>query len=275
MKKGIGVKVAIIKGLAMAAAVCLTGDPSNADQPAPFPEFTFKRVKPPKSGERPNLVQITPDAPSPKVTAPSDPKTGTNQELYDWFWTEISPKMDQSGPGRLSQVLAALSKPPMGQAVAAPPLSILLDIAQERNAALLLNTVGTRVSPAFALSVIAVESGGQATTTSGKGAQGLMQLIPDTAKRFGVSDALDADQNIKGGVAYLDWLLTEFKGDPVLALAAYNAGENAVKQYGGVPPFPETRAYVPKVMAAFAVARKLCKTPPELISDGCVFNLGR
>ena len=100
-----------------------------------------------------------------------------------------------------------------------------------------------------------------------------MQLIPATADRFGVTNALDASQNIKGGVAYLDWLLKEFGGDPILALAGYNAGENAVKKHAGVPPYAETRDYVPKVLAAFAVARNLCRTPPELVSDGCVFNL--
>jgi soluble lytic murein transglycosylase-like protein len=72
-------------------------------------------------------------------------------------------------------------------------------------------------------------------------------------------------------VAYLDWLLGRFGGDPILAIAAYNAGEGAVDDNGGVPPYRETRAYVPKVLAAFAVARGLCLTPPELVSDGCVF----
>jgi soluble lytic murein transglycosylase-like protein len=98
-----------------------------------------------------------------------------------------------------------------------------------------------------------------------------MQLMPDTAKRFGVTDSYDASANIKGGVTYLDWLLSEFNRDPVLALAGYNAGEGAVAKYDGVPPFAETRAYVPKVLAAFNVARGLCLTPPVLISDGCVF----
>jgi soluble lytic murein transglycosylase-like protein len=88
-----------------------------------------------------------------------------------------------------------------------------------------------------------------------------------------VTDATDPAQNIKGGVAYLDWLMGEFDGDPLLVLAAYNAGEGSVRRYEGVPPFDETRAYVPKVLAAWSVARSLCKTPPELISDGCAFAL--
>jgi soluble lytic murein transglycosylase-like protein len=101
-----------------------------------------------------------------------------------------------------------------------------------------------------------------------------MQLMPATAARFGVEDRLHPAESIKGGVAYLDWLLARFGGDPILALAAYNAGEGAVEDNGGVPPYAETRAYVPKVLAAWTVARGLCVTPPELASDGCVFTVG-
>ena len=99
-----------------------------------------------------------------------------------------------------------------------------------------------------------------------------MQLMPDTAERFGVQDAFEPEDNIRGGVAYLDFLMKEFDHDPILVLAGYNAGEGAVKSHEGVPPFVETRDYVPKVLAAYAVARGLCKTPPELITDGCVFS---
>ena len=99
-----------------------------------------------------------------------------------------------------------------------------------------------------------------------------MQLMPATAKRFGVSDSMVPAQNIAGGVAYLDWLMTEFKSDPVMVLAAYNAGEGAVQKNAGVPPYAETRGYVPKVLAAFQVAKGLCVTPPQLASDGCVFR---
>ena len=87
-------------------------------------------------------------------------------------------------------------------------------------------------------------SGGRTNAISSAGASGLMQLMPATAERFGVTDRADPKQNIKGGVAYLDWLLKEFKGDAVLALAGYNAGENAVKKHEGVPPYAETQNYV-------------------------------
>lgn len=119
--------------------------------------------------------------------------------------------------------------------------------------------------------MISVESAGRVDAVSSAGAQGLMQLMPPTAERFGVTDSLVAEQNIKGGVAYLDWLLDHFDGDPILALAAYNAGEGAVRNNDGVPNYAETRDYVPKVLSAWSVARGLCQTPPVLISDGCVF----
>jgi len=95
--------------------------------------------------------------------------------------------------------------------------------------------------------------------------------MPARGAGVGVDDALAPDQSIKGGSAYLDWLMTGFDGDPVLVLAGYNAGPGAVRDNAGVPPFPETRDYVPKVLAAYKVARGLCLTPPQLISDGCVF----
>lgn len=124
-------------------------------------------------------------------------------------------------------------------------------------------TIGTEVSPALVLAVIGIESGGRVDAVSSAGAVGLMQLIPATAARFNVSDSADPVQNIKGGVAYLDWLMKEFDRDPLMVIAAYNSGENAVKKNGGVPPFAETRGYVPKVLAAWTVARGLCRTPPN------------
>jgi soluble lytic murein transglycosylase-like protein len=95
--------------------------------------------------------------------------------------------------------------------------------------------------------------------------------MPATAERFGVTDRESPTENIKAGVAYLDWLMDHFDKDPILVLAGYNAGEGAVRDNNGVPPYPETRAYVPKVLAAFNVAKGLCQTPPQLVTDGCVF----
>jgi hypothetical protein len=95
--------------------------------------------------------------------------------------------------------------------------------------------------------VIQVESEFDHLAVSSKGAQGLMQLMPFTARRFGVSDSFDPRQNIFGGVRFLRFLLDLFKGDISLTLAGYNAGENAVLRYKGIPPFQETRSYVRKV----------------------------
>jgi len=99
----------------------------------------------------------------------------------------------------------------------------------------------------FAMAVIAVESGFNPKATSRKKAQGLMQLLPDTQARFHVKDAYDPEQNIKGGLSYLRWLITYFKGDVELVAAAYNAGENAVQRHQGIPPYPETRDYVKRI----------------------------
>lgn len=115
----------------------------------------------------------------------------------------------------------------------------------------------SNLSEALIVAVIAVESGGSARALSPKGAQGLMQLIPATARRFGVRDAFDPAANIAGGAAYLDWLLGEFRGDILLALAGYNAGEAAVRRHQGVPPYDETRAYVVRVLDAIAAAGTL------------------
>ncbi len=104
-----------------------------------------------------------------------------------------------------------------------------------------------QVSPQLVHSVIQVESNYDAGAVSPKGALGLMQLIPSTARRFGVANAFDPAENIKGGARYLKYLLDLYQGDQNLALAAYNAGEAAVARYGGIPPYPETQDYVTKV----------------------------
>jgi soluble lytic murein transglycosylase-like protein len=100
-------------------------------------------------------------------------------------------------------------------------------------------------------SVVKAESDGRTDAVSRTGARGLMQLMPRTARQLGVHDAFRADQNIAGGSAYLDQLLTRYKDNLALALAAYNAGPAAVDRYHGVPPFRETRAYVVRVMNEF------------------------
>ena len=116
--------------------------------------------------------------------------------------------------------------------------------------------------------VVAVESAGDALAVSPKGAMGLMQLMPKTAARFGVTDPFDSWQSLEGGCAYLRWLLDRFDGSLSLALAGYNAGEHAVERYGGIPPFEETRDYVRKVLALLGSAEVAPSrsTPTSLVS---------
>lgn len=110
------------------------------------------------------------------------------------------------------------------------------------------------VDSQLALAVISAESSFNPTAVSPKKAQGLMQLIPETAERFGVKKVFNPAENIKGGLAYLRWLLAFFQGDVPLVLAAYNAGERAVEKYRGIPPYEETRNYVKKITGIYKKA---------------------
>lgn len=107
------------------------------------------------------------------------------------------------------------------------------------------------LDPALVKQVVAAESAFDANARSPKNAQGLMQLIPATAQRFGVQNPWDAEQNLRGGMAYLRWLLGQFRGDVRLALAGYNAGEGAVQRHGGLPPYAETRQYVAGIVGRY------------------------
>jgi len=284
-----------VADLVAGGAANTTAAPTAAPDAGPvYPDFTFRRVAAPPKGQGPKIsVQIDPEAqaafiasrPKPGVR-PRTPEPSTEDAIanaaasaagaadlpaasdWDWFWEGVSPALDAAGPGNVARALAELDA---ADNLPAPRLQTLQLIANAYGRHILAATVGTNVSPALVLALIAVESSGLESAQSGKGAQGLMQLIPDTAARFGVEDPTDPGQNIKGGVAYLDWLMKKFGRDPILALAGYNAGENAVIQSGGVPPYAETRAYVPKVLSAWRVARGLCLTPPELVTDACVF----
>ncbi|HXH02164.1 MAG TPA: transglycosylase SLT domain-containing protein [Candidatus Competibacteraceae bacterium] len=103
------------------------------------------------------------------------------------------------------------------------------------------------LDPELVLAIIQVESAFDSNARSHKNAQGLMQLIPETADRFGVRDPYDPVQNLHGGMAYMSWLLDLFQCDLRLALAAYNAGEKAVQRYAGIPPYAETQQYVTRI----------------------------
>jgi soluble lytic murein transglycosylase-like protein len=117
----------------------------------------------------------------------------------------------------------------------------------------MLSTAGTEhnVDMDLLASVVKAESGGNAHAVSSAGARGLMQLMPSTAADLGVNDAFKPNENVRGGSAYLDQLLTRYHDNMALALAAYNAGPAAVDKYHGIPPYRETRAYVARVIHEF------------------------
>jgi hypothetical protein len=271
--------------LAAILGALLCGVPTGAGAEE---DFTFKRLKvgDAQAGKR-ITVQIDPEEQArrlaapvkvPEIVTPAAPEAGApgadaaKTSAYAWFW-ETVPVGADAKDGRFPKAIATLSQGPEGASVAAPRLQKMQEIATAHGTDILKATIGTDVSPALVLAVIGIESAGRADAVSSAGAVGLMQLIPATAERFGVKDSTMAAENIKGGVAYLDWLMKEFDGDPILVLAAYNAGEGAVKANAGVPPYAETRDYVPKVLAAWQVAQGLCTSPPELVSDPCVFNV--
>jgi hypothetical protein len=107
------------------------------------------------------------------------------------------------------------------------------------------------IDPDLVMAVIQAESAFNPGALSPKNAQGLMQLIPSTAERFGVKDPFNPVDNLKGGIAYLNWLMRRFAGNVEWVLAAYNAGEGAVERHQGVPPYQETQSYVKKILAHY------------------------
>jgi soluble lytic murein transglycosylase-like protein len=127
----------------------------------------------------------------------------------------------------------------------APVAPAQIDALVQQNAAV------WQVDPALVKAVIANESGFNANASSPVGAQGLMQLMPDTAASLGVRDAYDPAQNVAGGTRYLKQMLDRFGGDVTRAVAAYNAGPEAVEKYNGVPPYAETQGYVTNVLGSY------------------------
>ena len=136
---------------------------------------------------------------------------------------------------------------------APPPTAPMAGLEKSRHNPLIAQSALAAGLPhALVAAVISVESGFNEKAVSHKGAKGLMQLMPGTAKRYGVTDVFDPAQNIKGGTAYLKDLMLLFNNDISLTLAAYNAGEQAVAKYGRkIPPYPETRKYVQLVLARY------------------------
>lgn len=141
----------------------------------------------------------------------------------------------------------AVAEKPVAEAVAPAPAGAQAESPGGINQAVEQSASQNALPAELLHSVIKVESNYNPYAVSPKGAQGLMQLIPATARRFGVENSFNPVQNIEGGARYLRYLLDLYAGDYPLALAAYNAGEAAVSKYGGIPPYPETQNYVTSV----------------------------
>lgn len=248
-------------------------------QPWGSRDFSAKRVAAIKPGQVGKLVQIDPNE-EPYHLTPAVP-LGTQVEKTDrpafdatapasWFWAGISPDLKEGSPRRLAHAIGQLS---LSDRTLTPRWGDVAGLVEAYGQDIADTAKGTRVSPALALAVITVESSGRVDAVSSAGATGLMQLMPATAARFNVTDPKVPEQNIAGGVAYLNFLLTAFGEDPILALAAYNAGEGAVAEHNGVPPYAETRTYVPKVLGAWTITRLFCEVPPMVVTDPCEFAM--
>lgn len=174
------------------------------------------------------------------------------------------PEEDRAAP-----VVAAASRlPASSQPLPAPPSNAPAPIVNFVK----VYAPEYRLEPQLVLAIIATESNFDPLAVSPRKAQGLMQLIPDTAARFNVRNPMDPAQNIRGGMAYLRWLMAYFEGDVALVAAAYNAGERAVERYQGVPPYAETRAYVRRIMAAMG-GRSVHPFDPKVTSPSGLLAL--
>jgi len=223
-------------------------------------------VRPPRSGSQKRIHR-----PGEQRQAPATRKRRKQQ--HAWFWKTHAVALTAASGKRWGKALETMTtRQSQGKHIV--PEARVQNISDTYSAEIRSAARRHNVSELLLTAVIAVESAGKSKAVSPKGARGLMQLIPATAARFGVEDSFDTQQNVNGGAAYLNWLLKEFRGDVLLALAGYNAGEGAVKKHGGVPPFTETRDYVVKVMDAVAVGRGLCRTPPTGPRASCTVRPG-
>ena len=187
---------------------------------------------------------------------PAPPNSGSLSAIEKQFATLVKELTQQlvSLENQLAQALKQLSAPPQtppdpDKCPPSPPPGYPVFHRYQK----IINGSARRheVDPLLVGAVIRHESGFVPTAVSKTGAMGLMQLMPETAKSLGVSNAFDPQQNIEGGTKLLRGLLDRYHGQLDLALAAYNAGTGAVDKYGGIPPFPETQAYVRNVMETY------------------------
>lgn len=175
-----------------------------------------------------------------------DHQQNLNGQIRLYFTASADEYMDIS-PAQVLRTEEATAVPVSADA---PPQNTAARPNSPLDLAALLNRAGLQhhIDPDLLASVVRAESGGHAQAVSHAGARGLMQLMPGTASELGVRDSFAPDQNIAGGTTYLDALLMYYHENVALALAAYNAGPAAVNRYGGIPPYPETRLYIERVI---------------------------
>jgi soluble lytic murein transglycosylase-like protein len=203
-------------GIAVALIVVSGGGISATEVAVLRNGFTIRHERREQAGDMTRLYLA--EAPGSYVDVPTDQVVGFEADDY------LPP----------AQVLKVIPAP-------APALGEVVRLAAGRN----------KIDPALIMSVIRTESAFRANAVSAKGARGLMQLMPQTALQLGVMNPLDPIANVEGGTLYLRQLLDRYNNDLVKALAAYNAGPERVDQYGGVPPYAETRAYVTEIVRDF------------------------
>lgn len=187
---------------------------------------------------------------------------------YEWFWREVPVRADL---GAREHALLIVQDRIDSRGFSARALERTENTVQRWRDQIEVAAHAARISEALIAAIVTVESSGHASAVSPVGAQGLGQLMPGTALALGVRDSLNPMENLRGAALYISDLIDLFEGDLVLALAGYNAGEGAVIRHKGVPPYAETRAYVPKVLEAYEAARRLCVgAPPAHVRGVCI-----
>jgi hypothetical protein len=170
-------------------------------------------------------------------------------------WLREARRLGEEAPPWITDSLAAVEPKPL-RCVASNGVDLHLTDPRRVDLLIAIYEIAPQyeLDPALVREVVRAESNFNPKARSPRGAIGLMQLIPSTAKRFGVADPLEPIENLHGGMAYLRWLQERFDGDVRLMLAGYNAGEGAVERHGGVPPYAETRTYVKRILQRYGAA---------------------
>jgi soluble lytic murein transglycosylase-like protein len=179
-------------------------------------------------------------------------------ESFEAEETPVNPELQAGAPAGIQPQPATQSGTQSATQLAPQPLALAAKTTQSVDLDQVVRDASSRnrLDPDFVNSVIKAESNFKTRAVSKKGAQGLMQLMPGTAAKLGVADPFDPKANVEAGTAHLSALLDQYHNDPIKALAAYNAGAHRVKQYNGVPPYRETRAYIRQIVRDFNAKKR-------------------